>query len=188
MVYPALDLTAGVNSASPESSEFRYHLGVTDDRRPDATEQFIEEVAAFMALRGLPRMAGRLFAWLLVAEPPEQTAAQLAAALRASPGAVSTMSRLLISLNLVQRLRRPGERADRFWIPPEAMSSVLTSQLEAVRGARQLFDRGLAAMSDRPASARERIREMRDMWAFWEEELPAITERWRQRRKESTQA
>ncbi len=145
---------------------------------------FVDEVASFMALRGLPRMAGRLYAWLLVAEPPEQTAAELSRALHASPGSISTMTRLLISLGLIQRTRRRGERADRFWIPPEATRGMMTTQLEAVRNARQLFDRGLGALADQPPQTQGRVRELRDMWRFWEQELPGLIDRWERSRKD----
>lgn len=161
---------------------------VEDVGERSPVHDFVDEVAAFMALRGLPRMAGRLYAWLLVAEPPEQTAAELGRALHASPGSISTMTRLLVSLGLIQRTRRRGERADRFWIPPAAMRGMMTSQLEAVRTARQLFDRGLEAMAHRPPAARRRVRELRDMWRFWEQELPDLMDRWEESRKDRATA
>ena len=151
----------------------------------DPLARFVEDVASFMAFRGLPRMAGRLWATLLVADPPQMTAAELVTSVHASAGSVSTMTRLLVSLNLVQRIRRPGERADRFWIPPEAVTAVLATQMGAVRTARELFDRGIDALANKPPPAQARVRELRDMWAFWERELPALTERWVESRKES---
>ena len=40
-------------------------------------------------------MAGRMWGWLLICEPPEQTAAEIAEALQASRGAISGTARIL---------------------------------------------------------------------------------------------
>ena len=47
-------------------------------------EAFIEEVSLALEQSGMQRMAGRVLAALLVAEPPEQTAEELADTLQAS--------------------------------------------------------------------------------------------------------
>ena len=65
-------------------------------------------------------MTGRVLGWLLVCDPPEQSAAQLAEALDASKGAISGATAALVRMRLVERLRIRGERADRFRMRPEA--------------------------------------------------------------------
>ena len=58
--------------------------------QPTAEElAFVEDVAVFLESFGLLRMAGRILAWLLICEPPEQSAADLARVLQASKGAIS---------------------------------------------------------------------------------------------------
>ena len=37
-------------------------------------ERFVERMGGILAAEGLPPVAGRLWAWLLVCDPPEQTA------------------------------------------------------------------------------------------------------------------
>ena len=51
-------------------------MNVTDSER-----SFIEEVGVVFEQTGLPRMSGRLFGWLLIADPPYQSPAQLAESL-----------------------------------------------------------------------------------------------------------
>ena len=50
---------------------------------------FVERFAAAMVASGMPRMASRVFALLLSREDGSATSAELAAALQASPAAIS---------------------------------------------------------------------------------------------------
>ena len=49
----------------------------------------------FLGSYGMTPMAGRMWGWLLICEPPEQTAAEIAEALQASRGAISGTARIL---------------------------------------------------------------------------------------------
>src|ERR1700716_1606374 len=77
---------------------------------------------------GLPQMTGRVLGWLLVCDPVEQTAAQLAEALDASKGSISGATGILVRARLVDRLHVRGERADRFRIRPEAWDDQVRDQ------------------------------------------------------------
>ncbi len=68
-------------------------------------------LALFFEEMGFPRMAGRILGWLLICDPPEQSAGQLAGVLQASKGSLSTMTRLLIQMGLVERVGLPGSAA-----------------------------------------------------------------------------
>jgi DNA-binding transcriptional regulator GbsR (MarR family) len=125
---------------------------------------------------GLPRMAGRVFGWLLVCDPPEQTAAQLAGALDASKGSISGATGLLVRARLVDRLHVRGERADRFRVRPEAWDEQIRDQGAAE--ARRLLARGLEALADAPAARRARLEQLDMFYAWWESRLPSLTEEW----------
>ena len=45
-----------------------------------AQSRFIEEMGQFLGGYGMTPMAGRMWGWLLLCDPPEQTAAQIAEA------------------------------------------------------------------------------------------------------------
>ena len=74
-------------------------------------QQFTEDFGLFFEHLGVPRMAGRILAWLLICDPPEQTMQDLVDALGASKSSISTMTRLLMNFGLIERLSLPGERA-----------------------------------------------------------------------------
>jgi DNA-binding transcriptional regulator GbsR (MarR family) len=139
--------------------------------------EFVEEVAGMLSAGGMPRMAGRLWAWLLICEPPEQTAAELADALQASRGSISGMTRLLLTVGLIRKSTRRGDRREYFSVPPGATVGILRARLPQTVAWRQLADRGLEILADRSPESRGRLREVRDVYAFMERELPAMLDR-----------
>jgi DNA-binding MarR family transcriptional regulator len=138
---------------------------------------WVEELALLYEREGLPRMAGRIFGWLLVCDPPEQTMEELGAALGGSKGSMSTMTRLLVQMGLVARARRPGERSDRFRIPPEHWDRLWRARLQSLSAAAALLGRGAALLRGRPATARRRIEDLHAHYRFFERELPRLLAR-----------
>jgi len=149
---------------------------------PAAVEAYVEEVARYFEEAGWPRMAGRLLGALLVAEPREQSAADLAHRLRASRGSISTMSRLLISVDLVERRTRPGDRREYLRFRDDAWPMVMTDKTRWISDLRRLGERGLLLFAETDGSARESLRELVDLMAFFEREWPPLMDRWRAER------
>ncbi|HEX2883129.1 MAG TPA: MarR family transcriptional regulator [Candidatus Limnocylindria bacterium] len=131
---------------------------------------------------GLPPMAGRMWAYLIICEPPEQTAAEIADRLQASRGSVSSMARLLEHAGLIRRGTRPGDRRERFSVSADVVENVMAPRIHQLRAARQTLDAGLELLADRPPGSRERLQSLRDMYAFFETEWPSTMERLRNSR------
>ena len=136
--------------------------------------QFVEEMGQFLASLGMTPMAGRMWGWLLICEPPEQTAAQVAEALHASRGAISGTARLLSNAGLVRRSTRRGDRREYFSAPPEALDSMLGNAASIYRQMRLIAARGLDAVADRPRASKARLQEFHDVMAFVEKEVPRV--------------
>lgn len=139
-------------------------------------DSFIEEAARVFGA-GMPPMAGRIWAYLAICDPPEQTAAMIAERLHASRGSVSGMVRLLEHIGLVRRRTRPGDRREYFDIPPEALHRLMESSVIRLRQTRELAEAGLALIADRPLESQARLRDIRDLYGFFEREWPAILAR-----------
>jgi hypothetical protein len=139
-------------------------------------DRFVEEVGVMLELEaGAPRMVGRVLGWLLVCEPPEQSAAELADSLQASRGSISTATRVLIRMGLLERVRVRGERFDRFQARPAAWDEVLWRK-EQFSLPRRVMRLGLDALADEPAERRRRLEEVDWMYAWWEERIPRLHE------------
>ncbi len=154
-----------------------------NDERQFEEKHFVEEVGLFFEQSGMPRMAGRILGWLLISDPSHQSTDQLAEALMASKGSISTMTRLLIRIGLIERTSLPGERHDYFRLKPNAWHQMLKDSLVQVAAARQLAEHGLELLEGKAHVNRLSLEEMHNMYAFFERELPALLERWEQEHK-----
>ena len=69
-------------------------------------QNWVERVAAAFAQHfGLPPITGRILGWLLICDPPEQSAGEIAEAIGASRASLTTSMRLLTVGELVRRRR-----------------------------------------------------------------------------------
>lgn len=139
---------------------------------------FIEEVGTLFELFSFPRMAGKILGWLLVCVPPYQTANELIAAVGGSKGSISSMTRLLMHVGLVERIGRPGMRGSNFQVKKDSWVELLKNRFSFIKAMRELADKGLALMNDEETKYRLRLQEIRDLHAFLEDEVPALFERW----------
>ena len=150
--------------------------GAAEGRRA-AARAFAEAMALFLEGEGLPRMAGRIFSWLLICDPPHQSAADLAAALQASKGSISTMTALLLRARLIERVALPGQRRDHFRVRDRAMSELMLDATARIAAFRRLAEQGLALLAGEPAALRERLEDVLDVSVFLEREYPALIAR-----------
>lgn len=149
----------------------------------DEEKNFIEEVGIVFEQTGLPRMAGRVFGWLLISDPPYQSPAELAEVLMASKGSISTTLRLLRQVGLVEQFVVPGERHGHFRLRPDALQRTIQHGLEdEIKLFRDISQKGLGLMKGQASIRRQWLEEMYDRYTFLEKEFPALMERWQQHR------
>jgi DNA-binding transcriptional regulator GbsR (MarR family) len=151
-------------------------------------QQFIETVGLSFELVGLPRMAGRILGWLLISNPPYQSPSELAEVLQASKGSISTMTRLLTQLGLIERTSLPGQRRDYFRIKPNAWAELTKQRITQIKAFRELAEQGLRLIDSSTPQLRQRLEEMHSVHAFLEQELPLMMERWEQRQSKGLPA
>ncbi len=148
-------------------------------------KHFVEDVGIAFEQTGLPRTAGRIFGWLLISDPPHQSTSELVEALMASRGSISSMTRLLIQIGLIERISLLGVRHDYFHLRPDAWQHMMRRGLEdEIKMFRQLAEHGLELLADKTPLTQKWLEEMRDVYSFMEQEFPVLLERWEQERKE----
>lgn len=148
-------------------------------------QEYVEEIGLFFANAGLPRMPGRILGWLLVCEPAHQSADELAHALRASSGSVSMAMQMLVRAGAVERHTVPGSRRTYYRLRPGFWLHEAEEKAKQAAQWRKLADRGLSMLADEGADRSQRLKEMRDMYAFLEQEYARIDRRWRDRQSRS---
>lgn len=153
---------------------------MADAYKDEPPVEFAERFAAVMVVGGMPRMPARVFAWLLSRDEASGTAAELAAALQASPAAISGAVRYLIQLRLIVRAHRPGDRKDIYRLRSEHWYEMLGNRDHELQQWSQLSREGQAVVGpDTPAG--RRLGETADFFEFLAEEMTALLERWRAR-------
>lgn len=149
-------------------------------------DAFIDDMGLMLEGFGLPAMAGRILAALLVASPPEQNASQLAERLRASRGSISTMTRMLETPGLIERLRKPGDRRIYYRMTRDGWFATMRREAEQMSALRALAERGAETMADEPPATRRGIEETVEFLTFWERELSSVVARWQSDAKDGS--
>ena len=157
-----------------------------DEEYAQRQGHFVEEVATLLEREGLPRMYGRVLGHLLVCQPPHQSSSELAEALNASRGAISTATRALVEAGLIQRKKQPGERSHYFEIRAETLQRLMHGSIARIRLGREVMDHGLDLLASRPEIPTDRVKAMRDIYRFMEREFPLLLERWDKRNRRET--
>src|SRR5690606_9804587 len=118
-------------------------------------------------------------------DPPEQTPAQLTAALQVSRSSISSAMRLLTPSGLVERTRRRGDRNEYFRIAPDGWSRMLMRRYSLTTAFREVTERGLDVLASAGPERRERLEHVTDLYRFLETELPALLDRWRAQQEDT---
>jgi hypothetical protein len=152
--------------------------------QPDAELAFADQVGRHFARQyGMPPMTGRVAGYLLICDPPEQTAAEIAEALSASRSAVGTAVAALENFAFIKRSRSGGERADRIGLNPDLGAQGLEDPAE--HGAMLALARhGLEVLRDAPPTRRHRLLEIVAFYEWLQERMPALAAEWRARQQE----
>ncbi|ADI04511.1 hypothetical protein SBI_01390 [Streptomyces bingchenggensis BCW-1] len=154
----------------------------TADQEPDPdlekVQAWMERVAAwFMHQAGWAPIMGRTMAWLMVSDPPEQSAAQIAKAVQASRASLTGTLRLLTEARMVQAMTRAGKRATYYRITEDAWSGVLKRRLESMTSFVDITAEGLRLFPHGGPGA-ARIRETHRVFEWLNSEAGPMWERW----------
>lgn len=139
---------------------------------PDAqVMEFVEQMGGYFEFNGLTRLAGRLLGWLLVCQPERQSAEDLAAALDASSGGISTNTRTLIQFGYVERLALAGDRRTYYRLRPNAFAAGERQRIRSMADLTVMAEAGLRAMQGSPPESTRRLEEMRELLAYMQQAL-----------------
>lgn len=156
---------------------------------PPDTEimDFVDQMGGYFESSGFPRLGGRLLGWLLVCDPERQSSEELAAALGASSGGISTNARMLSQFGFIERLAVAGDRRSYFRLRPHAFAAGERQRIRTMADLRAMADAGLHAMRGSPPERGRRLQEMRDLSAYMETVLTNALDQFGDQTKENSQ-
>jgi DNA-binding transcriptional regulator GbsR (MarR family) len=127
---------------------------------------WVERVAMYLSADGVPPMAGRILGWLMICDRPEQTAAETCAAIGGSRASFTTNVRVLLTMGLVSRRTKPGERTGYYRVVDNAWERVVRRQIAGLSEFREVTRDGLALVGGASSQRAARIREAHEVFEW----------------------
>lgn len=137
---------------------------------------YVERLARDFAAQGMALIAGRILGWLLVSDPPEQSAARIGEAIGASKASVSTNLRMLQTGGLVTKITKPGDRTAYYGVSAIAWYEAVRRRIGMFTAFGDLLGEGVGLLGADDPRAR-RLADMRDFYMEVENGMQALWER-----------
>lgn len=151
-----------------------------EDRSSPVSPALAEAAESFSLIFeqfGFPRMAGRIFAFLILTEEPYVTQSDMTEILQASTGSVSTMVRLLEQVGFVERVSLPGQRRDRFRVRPDPLVEMSRRRIEGIIHMINIVEKAINTKEIGPI-ATARLERAESFYRFFHIEMELALVRW----------
>lgn len=151
----------------------------------DRTEllRYVERFALVLAESGVPRMAARVFAFVLADDADRYTAADLSEGIGVSPAAISGAVRYLTTVGLLAREREPGARSDVYRIyDNDVWGTIFRQRVPLLERYEQAAADGVAMLPKGSAGA-QRMKETQDFFRYLRLEEEKVMDRWSELRR-----
>jgi DNA-binding transcriptional regulator GbsR (MarR family) len=146
-------------------------------------QQYVEEFALFAEQEvGLGATIGRVLAWMLVCEPPQQTLDEICEALDMSKSTISTTVRLMSQFGMIERVSVRGDRRHFYQMNQGFWTQRFDQALHEFARFNEMAEKGLALLADADPKDRERLENMQALYQFLTKEFPPLIDKWKQSR------
>jgi len=142
---------------------------------------YAERLALMMTSTGMPRMASRVLATMLVSEDGIATSAELGAKLQVGAPAISGAMKFLAEIGMVIKEREPGRRRDHYRLGDDPWYRSTVTQNQSLQLWENAASEGVELMGTDTAAG-QRLDETRRFFEFLRTEMPLLIERWQQHR------
>ena len=129
----------------------------------DGIGRFIEQMGLYAQRDGVARIAGRLFGYFIVHGGPVSFA-DLAAALQVSRASVSTNARALVSIGIIERVTRPGDRQDYFQLAESPFLRMIETYISRMRAMKDILQQADQSIPAHMTATHRRLAQMSDFY------------------------
>ena len=144
-----------------------------------APSDSLERLSRMLEGVGFPHTIARVYAALTLAEGEGLSTTELVDALGVSRASISNAMQFLEGTELVERYRVRGSRESHYRMLKGRWGDVLARKIAATGYIRKIAEEVLATTTS--PHARERLEEMHDVYAFFEQEFKGVIERFNER-------
>jgi DNA-binding transcriptional regulator GbsR (MarR family) len=152
-------------------------VGTMTEKEEQVINEFIEKMGLVFQTDGLPRIAGRILAALTIYDEPFSFS-QLSERLAVSRASVSTNTRLLTHLGMIERSSKRGERQDYFQLKENPYTSFMQGIETRVAHAAGVIEQTqdqLAQTSESSAGAQQRLGKMHTFYSSFLNAIKDLT-------------
>lgn len=129
----------------------------------EGVERFIEQMGLYAQRDGVARIAGRLFGYFVVHGGPVSFA-DLAEALQVSRASVSTNARALVSIGIIERVTRPGDRQDYYQLAESPYLRMIETYIARMRAMKEILKQADLSIPQDMAATHRRLAQMSDFY------------------------
>lgn len=123
-----------------------------------ASQDFVEALGVVYQDDGLPRIAGRIMA-LLMLKDSSLSLHELADDLQVSRGSISTNTRLLEQFGMVERIAKPGDRQFFYRLAEDPYSSVMKGAVHRLKKASEVVSKARKGIPKSEKGAHSNLKE-----------------------------
>lgn len=139
----------------------------------------LDRLAQVLEQAGFPHGMARVYSALTLAEGEGLSTGELIEELGISKASVSNAMQFLVGTDLVERYRVRGSREAHYRILKGRWGDILARKFAATSYVRSVAEEAMAAVDS--SAARERLEEMRDVYAFFEKGFEHVMQRFNER-------
>jgi len=139
----------------------------------DIAAHVVERMGLLVEAEGMPRIAGRICALLILSQGPHSFA-DLARRLNISKGSVSTNTRLLENLGLIERVTQSGQRQDYFQLKQAPYPELLRGIAQRTNNAIELIQQTQQGLPSQYADSQPRLRELEQFYQCFHRHIQAM--------------
>lgn len=148
----------------------------------EVERDFVERLGLMMEAEGMPRIAGRIFGYLMIHEG-SYSLDELAERLRVSKASVSTNARQLERLGVLERVGVPGDRRDYYRMDEDAWERMLEVAQRRWEVLRAQLTATAAVLPDEMEAGRRRLIQAEQFHLLMIDGMDRMLERWRSRER-----
>ena len=153
----------------------------------DDLKQRVEEIGIFFESTGLTPLEARVFALLLLNDPPEMDFFAIQEFLNASKSSISNALKRLQTEERVDYITRPGDRRRYFRVNPQKWLRYIQASFARITPFLDTMDTILELRRDTESPAfNQDLQRINEYFIFLGEELPRMQARWEKRVAENS--
>lgn len=147
------------------------------DKSEDVVIEFVEQMGLILQGEGLPRIAGRIMGLMIMHGGPFSLT-ELAERLSVSRASISTNTRLLEELGVIERTATPGDRQDYFRLSRQPYARMVRGVVRRMRRAREVVEGTQESLPEDMSETHERLEELDAFYEALIESFLNVIDEW----------